>query len=382
MNSQQESDQHRRPQLSSRDVTSVPDALADWLSTVLPGHPAPLVTIDGGPSTTGMSSETLIVSAEWNESGSRIRRRWVARTEPNPRDVPVFPKYRLDHQFKLMQQLAQHDFPVPTVRWLEPSGRVLGTPFFLMDYVDGVPPPDVMPYTFPGNWLADAPTRYQRHAQNETVRVLALLHSMPKAASAFGYLNADLPPGPTALRRHFKWVERWYEFAARDLDRSPLLEEALAWLHRHWPHHADNAEPALLWGDSRIGNVLYHDFTPVAVLDWEMATLGPRELDVAWLIFSHQVFEQIARLAGLSGLPHLLREEDVRAEYRAHSGLDIEDLHWFYIYCGVMWGCVLMRTGLRRIHFGEVEQPDCIEDFFYHRIILERLLAGEALGAL
>ena len=53
-----------------------------------------------------------------------------------------------------------------------------------------------------------------------------------------------------------------------------------------------------MWGDSRVGNVLYQDFRPVAVLDWEMATLGPREMDVAWIIFAHMVFQELAGLAG------------------------------------------------------------------------------------
>ncbi len=67
-----------------------------------------------------------------------------------------------------------------------------------------------------------------------------------------------------------------------------------------------------MWGDSRVGNVLYSDFRPVAVLDWEMAVLGPREMDVAWIIFAHMVFQELAGLAGLPGLPDFMREADVR----------------------------------------------------------------------
>ena len=63
----------------------------------------------------------------------------------------------------------------------------------------------------------------------------------------------------------------------------------------------------LVWGDARVGNVLYEDFRPVAVLDWEMATLGPREMDVAWIIFAHMVFQELAGLAGLPGLPGFMR---------------------------------------------------------------------------
>ncbi|XGU18600.1 phosphotransferase [Rhodococcus sp. 3Y1] len=61
----------------------------------------------------------------------------------------------------------------------------------------------------------------------------------------------------------------------------------------------DSGSAVLCWGDSRIGNVIYRDFEPAAVLDWEMATLGPRELDLGWMIFQHRFFEDLAAMAGL-----------------------------------------------------------------------------------
>ena len=72
----------------------------------------------------------------------------------------------------------------------------------------------------------------------------------------------------------------------------------------------------LCWGDSRIGNVIYRDFEPAGVLDWEMAAIGPREMDVSWMVFAHLVFESITEVFGLPGMPHFLREEDVRGDVR------------------------------------------------------------------
>ena len=135
-----------------------------------------------------------------------------------------------------------------------------------------------------------------------------------------------------------------------------------------------HTEPVLLWGDARVGNVLYSDFRPVAVLDWEMTALGPRELDVAWLIFAHMVFQELAGLATLPGLPDVLREDDVRESYRRLTGIELGDLRWFYAYSGVMWACVFMRTGARRVHFGEVEKPDDVESLFYHAALMKRLI--------
>jgi aminoglycoside phosphotransferase (APT) family kinase protein len=353
--------------------------MSRWLATVSRGGAAPEVTVESGVDANGMSSETIILTARWTQEGKPAEQRFVTRIAPTAKDVPVFPSYRLDHQFDVIRLVAElTDVPVPRVRWLEPTGEVLGAPFFLMDYVQGVVPPDVMPYTFGGNWLYDAPPESQRLLADSTVEVLAKLHAIPDPTSTFGFLSVapELGSG-TALERHFAWVRSWYDFAVPDIGRSELLERTFEWLQANWPSDVSATQPVLLWGDARVGNVLYSDFRPVAVLDWEMTALGPRELDVAWLIFSHMVFQELAGLAGLPGLPDFLREDDVRSTYRALTGVELGDLHWFYAYSGVMWAVVFMRTGARRVHFGEVEKPDDVESLFYHGALLKRLI-GEA----
>ncbi|WP_408582183.1 phosphotransferase family protein [Mycobacterium marinum] len=358
-------------------MTTLPAVMARWLAGVLPGNAAPEVTVESGVDSTGMSSETIILTARWHEDGRPVQQKLVARVAPAAGDVPVFPSYRLDHQFEVIKLVGElSDVPVPRVRWMEPTGEVLGTPFFLMDYVEGVVPPDVMPYTFGNNWFADAPAERQRELQDATVGLLAMLHSIPKPQDTFGFLS-DGPSGATALRRHFDWVRSWYDFAVPGIGNSALIERTFQWLQEHWPSEVAAREPVLLWGDARVGNVLYRDFRPVAVLDWEMVTLGPRELDVAWMIFAHMVFEELAGLATLPGLPTVMREDDVRRTYQRLTGTQLGDLHWFYVYSGVMWACVFMRTGARRVHFGEVEKPDDVESLFYHAGLMKRLIGDE-----
>ena len=364
-------------QRSSRDVTTVPDILSQWLSTVMEGGIKPDITVESGVDSNGMSSETIILTGRWTEDGQPVEQKWVARVAPTTEDVPVFSSYRLDHQFDVMRLAGElTDVPVPRVRWLENTGEVLGAPFFLMDHVDGIVPPDVMPYTFGNNWFADATPEQQRELQDATVEVIAKLHSIPNADKTFDFLADADPPGDTALRRHFGWLKDWYEFCVPGIGRSELVERALTWLEDNFPTDVAATESVLVWGDSRIGNVLYQDFRPVAVLDWEMATVGPREFDVAWIIFAHNVFQELCGLAGMPGLPDVLREDDVRAAYTKHTGVDVGDLRWFYIYSGVVWCCVFMRTGFRRVHFGEMEQPEDIETLFYHKSLLEKLLEG------
>ena len=241
---------------------------------------------------------------------------------------------------------------------------MLGTPFFLMDYVEGSGPARRHAIHVRRQLVLRRAGRTQRELQDSTVDVLAKLHSIPDPRTR----SVSSPTGQSriALRRNLDWLKSWYEFAVPDIGRSVLLERALDWLEANWPADVAATEPVLVWGDARVGNVLYDDFRPVAVLDWEMATLGPREMDVAWMIFAHMVFQELAGLAGLPGLPDFMREADVRSTYAELTGVELGDLHWFYVYSGVIWACVFMRTSARRVRFGEIEKPDDVESLFYH----------------
>jgi len=86
------------------------------------------------------------------------------------------------------------------------------------------------------------------------------------------------------------------------------------------------------------------------------------------------VFQELAGLAGLPGLPEVMREDDVRATYQKFADVELGDLRWFYIYSAVIWCVVFMRTGARRVHFGEIEKPDDVESMFYHGGLLKRLM--------
>ncbi|WP_121256887.1 phosphotransferase family protein [Nocardioides ferulae] len=361
-------------QRTSRDAAELAAPIAAWLATDLPPGADPVVEIHGGSDANGMSSETLPLDASWTDGGRRRTGRYVARIAPSADDVPVFPAYRLADQYDAMRIVAETTgVPVPQVRWLEPTGDVIGTPFFLMDRLEGRVPQDVLPYNFGDNWLFDATPEQQRRLQDNTVAVVAGLHGIPDAVETFGFLDAGRSghAGETPLRRNLARTRAWYDFAVPDVGRSPLVEHGLAWLAAHPPVER---ETVLCWGDSRIGNVLYRDFAPVGVLDWEMAALGPREADLAWMVFAHRVFETITGLLELPGMPHFLRADDVRTTYQQLTGVELADFGWHLLHAAVQWGVVFMRTGARQIHFGEIERPAEVEGLFHHRPLFEQLL--------
>jgi aminoglycoside phosphotransferase (APT) family kinase protein len=361
-------------QRTARDAATVPALLEGWLAGALPGGAEPRVTLHSGIDANGMSSETLVFDAAWNEDGEPRTGQYVARVAPSPDELPVFQDYALQDQYDAMRIVGERtDVPVPAVGLVEPTGEVLGTPFFLMDRIEGVVPPDVPPYNWGDNWLADASPDDQRRLQDNTVRAIAGLHAIQDAEDAFSFLDRRDQPGRTHLERNLAWARGWYEWAVPDLGPSPIAERTLGWLEANLPD-TTGADTVLCWGDARIGNVLYRDFAPVGVLDWEMAALGPREMDLSWMVFAHLVFGSITAVFEMPGMPHFMREEDVKATYADLTGVRLGDLTWYHLYNAVQWCVVFMRTGARQIHFGEIERPDDIETLFHHKPLMERLL--------
>lgn len=325
-----------------------------------------------GTSATGMSSDTLLFDATFRDHAGRERtERLVARVAPSPEDVPVFPHYDLSCQFAVLRHVgANTDVPVPRVRWDEPDASVLGAPFFVMDRVEGDVPPDVLPYTFGDNWLFDATPDQQRCLEDGTIGVIARLHALDASHPDLGRLAFD-EPGPTPIARHIAHTRAWYDFARRSGMRSRLVEEAFDWLDEHPP--AGNTT-VVSWGDARIGNIMYRDFEPAAVLDWEMACVGPRELDVAWLLYSHMVFEEIAHVFDLPGMADFLRPARVVERYEHLTGHSCADLDPYLTLAAIKFGIVFLRTGTRQAHFGEITLPDDHDELLHNRPGLEAML--------
>ena len=144
------------------------------------------------------------------------------------------------------------------------------------------------------------------------------------------------------------WPARpdYYRWAlADDGIRVPIIERGLGWLADHWP--SDRGPDVLCWGDARIGNIIYQGFEPVAVLDWEMASLGPRELDVGWFVFLHRFFQDIAEVFGLDGIPDFLRRSDVEQCYQELSGYSPRHMDFYLTYAAWRHAIVMARIKRR-----------------------------------
>jgi aminoglycoside phosphotransferase (APT) family kinase protein len=315
----------------------------------------------------------MLFDVDWTEDGSARHQSLVARVPPDGSAMPVFPSYDMERQFRIMRVVQEHTaVPVPRTMWYEPDDQHMGAPFFVMERLEGVVPPDLMPYTFGDNWVFDASAEQQQQLQDTSIEVLAKLHEL-HAEGPVSFLGFDTP-GDTYLRRHLAHEREYYEWVVAGSDRSPLIERTFDWLEAHWP--AEEGPAVLSWGDSRVGNMMYRDFRPVAVLDWEMAALGPREIDLSWMIFLHRFFQDLTEMAGLPGMPDFMRREDVAATYERLTGYAPRDMDFFMIYAALRHAIVMTRVARRSIHFGELETPADPDDLISHRATLEEMLAG------
>ena len=177
-----------RPQTFTRDLEDTRRALESWLAARRPDATSVRIPELNIPATNGMSTETLLFDAVFDEEGTERTEPLVARVAPDPVNVPVFREYDLEGQFQIMRQVALHtSVPVPRVHWLERDPGVLGAPFFVMEKRYGIVPPDLMPYPFGGNWLFDAPRDQQAELQNATIEVIAELHGIEAPEQKFPY---------------------------------------------------------------------------------------------------------------------------------------------------------------------------------------------------
>jgi len=357
-----------RPQVSTRDRDALRARLEAWLAGRR-DDATPEVHELRAPEGTGMSSDTLLFDVTWSDGEHE---RLVARLAPGADAAPLFPEYDLERQYRTMAEVAARSaVPVPPLVAYEPDAAHLGTEFIVMRRVDGLVPADIPPYAFGVGWIADASDADRARLQQGAVGLLAQLHAIADAAAVFPWLVTD--PDRSALRAHVDDQRAYADWVLAGRE-GRLIEQGFAWLEEHWPE--DEGVTVLSWGDARIGNVIFSDFAPAAVLDWEMASLGPRELDVAWMIYLHRFFDDLARQLDLPGLPDFLRRDEVAATYAALTGHTPCDLDWYTAYAAVRHAIIMTRVGLRQVHFGEAEMPADLDDLVTHRASLAAMLDG------
>ncbi len=205
----------------------------------------------------GQSNPTYLLGA-----GDRS---WVLRKKP-PGEL-LRSAHQVDREYRVMTALRDTGVPVPDTCLLCEDPAVIGTPFFVMERVEGrvfVDP------SLPGFSREERAALYDHFAQ-----VLAALHRVDPEAVGLGDFGR---PGNYYARQISRWA-RQYE--ASKTEHIPEMEALIEWLPAHIP---DSDETRVVHGDYRIGNCIVHPTEPriVAVLDWELSTLGHPLSDLAY----------------------------------------------------------------------------------------------------
>jgi aminoglycoside phosphotransferase (APT) family kinase protein len=345
-----------------REPAGIEAALIEWARAQRGG--AVSLTDLRAPDS-GMANDTVLFTLD----GEPL----VARLAPAPGSpYATFPTFDLEFQKRAIELVrTRTSVPVPEIVHFERSEEWLGAPFLIVRAVDGVVPSDNPPYLIdPNGWfLQGTPEQWVRF-ERSTIDVLVQLHQVVDDGDDTAFLHWDAV-GATALERQLNAHRAYYEWA-RDGHRVPILERTMKKLAATLPA---NDRSVLNWGDSRPGNIIYQDFEPVAVLDWEMAGVGPPEVDLAWATFFQKFFAGMAEQYGLPAVPGMFGTAEALALYEQLSGEKLDDLAWYEALAGLRFGIILLRMSLRSAAFGVLPLPDNPDDMIMFAPLLERLLA-------
>jgi aminoglycoside phosphotransferase (APT) family kinase protein len=191
--------------------------------------------------------------------------RYVLRRKPPGKLLPS--AHAVDREFRIMSALAATDMPVPRMHALCMDDGVIGTAFYVMEYVAGR---SFWEPTLPA--LPQADRRGIFAAMNDAI---ARLHKVDYAAIGLSDYGR---PGSYVLRQIDRWSK---QYRASETEAIPAMDRLMEWLPRHAPA---SEETTLIHGDFRIDNLIFHPNEPrvIAVLDWELSTLGNPLSDFAY----------------------------------------------------------------------------------------------------
>jgi aminoglycoside phosphotransferase (APT) family kinase protein len=246
--------------------------LAAWMSREIEGFRGP---IDVTQFSGGQSNPTFLIDSPCG--------RFVVRRKP---PGPLLPgAHAIDREARIMTALTGQGFEVPHVHGLCLDSSIIGTPFYVMDFVDGRIFWDA---TIPG--VAPEERRLMFDAMNDTI---ARLHSIDVAGAGLAEYGR---PGNYLARQVSRWAKQYME--DQEAGRDENMDRLIAWLESNLP---DNEEAAIVHGDYRIDNLIFHPTEPrvVAVLDWELSTLGHPLADFVYHAAMYRMPPEI--VAGLFG---------------------------------------------------------------------------------
>ncbi|MBL8057734.1 MAG: phosphotransferase family protein [Anaerolineales bacterium] len=311
-----------------------PGPLAAFLRPRLPGADGPLTVerIAGGQSN----------PTYWLKYPDHT---FVLRKQP---PGPLLPSaHDMAREYRILSALAGTDVPVPRALLFSGDRALIGTPFYVMAAV-------------PGRVFADAALPGRPPAERAAIytamsATLARLHRVDWRALGLGDFGRA---GQYFSRQVARWTKQWQASRTRPL---PEIDHLAAWLPAHLP---PDDETTLAHGDYRLGNLIFHPTEPrvVAVVDWELSTLGHPLADLAYnCLIYHATPEEYGGLLGLDlaalGIPD---QAALVADYCRRAGRP-NDLHPFHFIFALFRFAVILEGVAARAAQGNASAADAAE---------------------
>jgi aminoglycoside phosphotransferase (APT) family kinase protein len=288
----------------------------------------------------GQSNPTFLLTAGGKQ--------YVMRRKPPGTLLPS--AHAVDREYKVITALAGTDVPVAKTYALCEDESVIGSMFYIMDYVQGR---ILWNSALPGFEPAERAALF-----DEMNRVIAALHKVDYETVGLGSYGK---PGNYLERQVARWTK---QYRASETERIEAVENLIAWLPQHIPA-AD--ETRVVHGDFRIDNVIFHPTEPriLAVLDWELSTLGHPLADFAYHCMTWRMLP--GRSRGMAGLPltelGIPTEDEYVAAYCRRTGRDgISKSDWEYYMVFNMFRLVGILQGItKRALLGNAASADALE---------------------
>lgn len=310
--------------------------LSAWMADNVPGFrgPVSLHRLSGG-----QSNPTWRVDAE---SG-----RYVLRQKPVGNVLPS--AHQVDREFRVMQALADTDVPVPKVYALCTDPSVMGSMFFVMEYLEG--------RTLFDPRLPDMNAEERAAIFDGMNKAIAAISTVDPAAVGLSDYGR---PGGYVERQVGRWTK---QYRASETQEIPAMDALIDWLPQHLPTRPE--EVRLAHGDFRLDNLILHPTEPrvLAVVDWELSTLGCPYADFAYNVMVWRIRPGVFRglggvdLAG-TGIP---TEDDYINLWCQRTGRERPDDFDFYVILGLFRLAAIIQGIARRALDGTAADPRAAE---------------------
>ncbi|HEY1828883.1 MAG TPA: phosphotransferase family protein [Acidimicrobiales bacterium] len=298
----------------ARDLEALTEGLRRWVAACpgqVPGRVVlPMSVVSVAVADGGLANETLLVDLGDSHPGVVVRL---------PPLVATFPEYELGPQTRVQNAVAAAGVPAPSPAVLVSELEWLGSPFLAMPRVPGRVPGAAPIFD---EWLTALDEPAQRRLHDGLIDALVAIHRIDCRG-----LGLERPDGGTLEGALDEW-SRYIEWAGEG-EPLPVLIDAMAWCRGRVP---DTEAPAgLLWGDVRLGNLMVdQDLAVVAVLDWDLASIGPVGMDLGWYFGLEFMMEQLFERR----VPGFPSRQEALARYVAQSGrpVEVEQLDWHEVF--------------------------------------------------